>query len=332
MTTPPQPPQQPPAGGGFGPPPAGGFGPAGGGPGQQPPTGPGQPPAGPGQSGGGFGQPPAGPGQQGAGWGQPPAAYGPPAGGQGGFGQPGFPGPYGGPPPNPPNRSNKIVAIVAGAVLVVALAVAGTMLALSGDDDPHDKAQHGHSEKPADDADPSEDAEEPSPSPTESDTTYELAFPKTLENGTYTLKDDLSDSVDPGAPGQKAHLGSYANSADTARLLYGAATGEDNGDPEGAKDQMMDGMESGQMKVAVKRRDFTPAGSDDPLTCEVLVKSQAGRKLTVPVCAWSDPGTAAYVADDSLATYSVDPDDVDLQKWADRVDGIRDEVRSPAAD
>ncbi|MGY1437324.1 hypothetical protein [Streptomyces reniochalinae] len=327
MTTPPQPPSQPPGQqpqqpqqpspqGGFGPPQGEGFG---------------APQGGFGQSGGGFGQP------AGGGFGQP----------AGGFGQPGYPGPggpagpagpggpYGGPPPGPPpNRSNKVVALVVGAVLVVALAVAGTLLAVSGDDDDKgDKAKSEHSEAPADDTGPSEDAEEPTPSPTASKTQYELAFPKTLDGGSYKLKDDLSDSVDTGNPGEEAHLGSYADAAGTSRLLYGAASGEDYGNPEVSKNQMMDGMESGSaMDVAVKRRDYTPTGSDEPLTCEVLVKTQQGRKLTIPVCAWSDPGTAAYVAKDSLDTYSVDPEDVDLQKWADRVDGIRDEVRTPAAD
>ncbi|MBO8195833.1 hypothetical protein ITI46_29910 [Streptomyces oryzae] len=303
MTTPPQPPNQPPGqppgGGGFGPPSAGGFG--------QPQN-------------GGFGQP------QNGGFGQPQS---------GGFGGPGFPGPYGSPPPPSPNRNNKVVGIVVAAVLVVALAVAGTLLAVSGGDDGKNdsadkKARSEQSDSPSDEPsdEPSED-DEPTPSPSESKTAYELKFPKTLENGQYRLRKDLSDSVDTSNPGEEAHLGSYANSSDTSRLLYGAASGEDYGNPEFSKNQMMNGMESGSaMDVAVKRRDITPAG-DDPLTCEVLVKTQAGRKLTIPVCAWSDPGTAAYVAKDSADTYSVPPKDVDLEAWADRVSDIRDEVRVP---
>ncbi|MBO8188281.1 hypothetical protein [Streptomyces spirodelae] len=302
MTTPPQPPNQPPVqppgGGGFGPPPQGG--------------GYGQP-----QS-GGFAQPPGG------GFGQPPG---------GGFGQSGFSGPYGGPPPPPPNRGNKVVGIVVAAVLVVAIAVAGTLVVLSGgDDDKKDsadnKAASEESESPS--AEPSASEEEPTPSPSKSRTTYKLSFPKTLEDGRYRLRKDLSDSIKPTQPGETAYLGSYSNSSDTSRLLYGAATGEDYGNPELSKNQMMNGMESGPaMDVAVKRRDIIPSGSD-PLTCEVLVKNQAGRKLTIPVCAWSDPGTAAYVAKDSADTYSVDPKSVDLQAWAERVDRIREEVRSPA--
>ncbi|CAL9525445.1 hypothetical protein [Streptomyces sp. enrichment culture] len=308
MTTPPQPPPQPPSqpqqpagGGGFGPPAAGGFG---------------QPPA-------GYGQPPAG-------YGQPPAGFGPPANGPAGFGQPGAPGPYGGPPAPPPNKSNKVVALVLGAVLVMALAVGGTLLFVGGDDSGDDKAEAKKSQQPADDPQPSGSADEPTPTPTR--TRYELAFPKTLEGGKYRLRDDLSDSVDTGKTGEEAHLGSYSNAADTSRLLYGSATGEDYGNPEFSKNQMMNGMESGAtMDVAVKRRDITPAGAEDPLTCEVLVKKQQGRRLTIPVCAWSDPGTAAYVANDSLDTYSVDPEDVDLEAWAERVDAIRDEVRTPSA-
>ncbi|WP_432107572.1 hypothetical protein [Streptomyces sp. AA1529] len=351
MTTPPQPPNQPQDGGGFGPPSAGGYGqPQDGGPAQPQGGGQGQPqgnaygqPQGGGQGqpqGGAYGQPQGGAyGQpQGGGFGQPPGNPGNPGGpgAPGGFGQPGgqpgFPAPYGSPPP-PPNRSNKVVGIVVAAVLVVALAVAGTLLVLSGGSDDKDDAaddkvkpekSDSASEEPTDDSSP----QDPAPSP--SATTYELKFPKTLDDGQYRLKKDLSDSVDPGQPGEEAHLGSYANPSGSSRLLYGAATGEDYGNPEMSKNQMMDGMESGSaMSVAVKRRDITPTGGD-PLTCEVLVKSQAGRKLTIPVCAWSDPGTAAYVAKDAIDTYGVDPKKVDLEAWADRVNDIRDEVRVPA--
>ncbi|MFE9393339.1 hypothetical protein [Streptomyces sp. NPDC006784] len=352
MTTPPQPPNQPQGGGGFGPPSAGGYGqPQDGGPGQPQAGGYGQPQdGGQGQQpqGGAYGQPQAGAygqpqgggyGQpQDGGFGQPPGNPGGP-GAPGGFGQPGqpgFPAPYGSPQPPPPNRSNrsnKVVGIVVAAVLVVALAVAGTLLVLSGgsddkDDGADDKVKPEKSDSASEE--PTDDSSSPEPTPSPSETTYELKFPKTLDDGQYRLKKDLSDSVDPGQPGEEAHLGSYANPSGSSRLLYGAATGEDYGNPEMSKNQMMDGMESGSaMSVAVKRRDITPTGGD-PLTCEVLVKSQAGRKLTIPVCAWSDPGTAAYVAKDAADTYGVDPKKVDLEAWADRVNDIRDEVRVPA--
>lgn len=224
-------------------------------------------------------------------------------------------------------------------VVVVALAVGGTLLAISGggEDKKGDKADSKESSKadgPSDEpsASDSEDPAEPSPSPSESDAKYELAFPKTLENGEFTRRKDLSDQVSGGGPGEEAHMGSYAKNSDsTQRILYASAKGNDYGNPDLSKDQMMKGMEtSPAMDVAVKRRDITPDGAEDPLTCEVLVKSQQGRKLTIPVCAWSDPGTAAYVANDSLKTYSVPPKSIDLEDFADRVNTIRDEVRSPA--
>ncbi|WP_086818373.1 hypothetical protein [Streptomyces cacaoi] len=225
------------------------------------------------------------------------------------------------------------------AVVVVALAVGGTLLAVSGGDDDKkdDKASSGTSEpSPGDDATDDSDGGTPSDEPSESadasDTEYELDFPKTLQHGEYTLAQDLSDQVDTSSnPDEKAHMGSYKKGSDaTQRLLYAGATGQDFGDPDMSKDQMMKGMEtSPSMTIAVKRRDITPAGADDPLTCEVLLKKQSGRKLTIPVCAWSNPGTAAYVAEDSLKTYSVKPQDVDLEDFADRVNGIRDEVRKP---
>lgn len=330
MTTPPQPPNQPPTGGGFGPPPGG---PPAGGPPAGPPQGPvpgaaqGPPGGGPQQpgpyGGGPYGAPPPG-----GGFGQPP----------GGPGQPGFPGPYGQPTPPPPNNKNKVVLIVVAAVVVVAVLVAGGVFLLSGnDDDKPEKAKPAASSSSEPESEPEsgpseEESDEPEPSPSETAAEYKLAFPKTLESGEFKLSKDLSDTVSGGGPNEEAHMGSYAKKTDsTQRLLYAAAKGNDFGNPDLSKDQMMKGMEtSPSMNVAVKRRDITPSGADDPLTCEVLVKSQSGRKLTIPVCAWSNPGTAAYVANDSLQTYSVKPADVDLEAFADRVNTIRDEVRTPA--
>ncbi|GAA2076545.1 hypothetical protein GCM10009801_32110 [Streptomyces albiaxialis] len=317
MTTPPPPPSQPPG------PPSG------------PPSGP---PQGP-YDGGGFGPPPG-----------PPS--GPPQGPYdgGGFGPPGTPGPPGppfgqpAPPPGGGGGNGKVVAIVVACVVVAALIVGGVALFAGGGDDdggkdkaggdksgtPSASSSDGPTDEPTEEPTTGEPTEEPTPG--ESAAEYELAFPAKLENGKFRRSADLSDKVAGGGPGQKAHMGRYTStSSSTERLLYAGAAGEDFGNPELSKDQMMKGMEgSPAMKVAVKRRDITPDGAEDPLTCEVLVKSQAGRKLTIPVCAWSNPGTAAYVADDSLKTYSVKPADVDLEDFAGRVNTIRDEVRKPA--
>lgn len=324
MTTPPQPPNQPPSGGGFGPPPPGGQPPGGGGPpGGQPAGPPMGPPGGQPQQPGPYGGGPYGAPPPGGGYGQPPGGPGQP--------QPGFPGPYGQPTPPPPNNKNKIILIVVAAVVAVAVLVGVGVAALSGGDDKDHKAKPGKSSSES--AEPSEEeSEEPEPTPTETDTEYDLAFPKTLENNTFKRTKDLSDTVKSGSPDEEANLGSYTKKTDnTERLLYAAAKGNDFGNPDLSKDQMMKGMEtSPSMTVAVKRRDITPSGADDPLTCEVLVKSQSGRKLTIPVCAWSDPGTAAYVANDSNKTYFVKPADFDLDAFADRVNTIRDEVRTPA--
>ncbi|MBE9498143.1 hypothetical protein IHE61_03380 [Streptomyces sp. GKU 257-1] len=287
MTTPPQPPNQPQDGGGFGPPSAGGYGqPQDGGPAQPQGGGQGQPqgnaygqPQGGGQGqpqGGAYGQPQGGAygqpqgggyGQpQGGGFGQPPGNPGGP-GAPGGFGQPGgqpgFPAPYGSPPP-PPRRTAATRSSASSwppcwwspwlsrARCWCSRADPTTRTTRPTTQVKPEKSDSA-SEEPTDDS----SSQDPAPSP--SATTYELKFPKTLDDGQYRLKKDLSDSVDPGQPGEEAHLGSYANPSGSSRLLYGAATGEDYGNPEMSKNQMMDGMESGSaMSVAVKRRDITP--------------------------------------------------------------------------
>ncbi|MBA0053930.1 hypothetical protein E0L36_24685 [Streptomyces sp. AJS327] len=228
-------------------------------------------------------------------------------------------------------------------MLVVALIVGGSILLFSGDDDSDDnKADDKQTNAPekssegqsgGDDSSPSADpSESPSEDGSDEDTEYKLAFPRTLEGGEYRRTEDLSDSVgNDMPPGTTAHLGKYVSKSSSARqLLYAGMMGDDGGSPENTKDAMLDGMEtSNGMKVAVQRRDITPKGASESLRCQILVKSQGGEKLTIPVCAWANPGSGGYVAEDSAATYSIKPRSYDLEKFAERVNTIRDEVRTP---
>lgn len=275
----------------------------------------------------------------------PPGGGWPPPGQPG---PPGAPGPYGG-PPQQPGGGGKIAAIVVGAVLVVALIAGGGWLLLGSDDSEDDKADDKQSSAPADDSD--SDASDGGGSDggagsgdvggsegsdggaDGSDTEYRLSYPRTLEDGKYKRVQDLSDSVqsEQAPPGTKSHLGKYAaKSSDTKQLLYAGISGDDGGDPDNTMDSMLRGMEQGEgMSTAVQRKEITPEGGSEPLTCKVMVKSQSGQKLTIPVCAWSNPGTGAYIAEDSLETYRTKPQEFDLEGFAERVDAIRDEVRTP---
>ncbi|GGF36438.1 LppU/SCO3897 family protein [Williamsia phyllosphaerae] len=105
-------PQYPPPG--YGPPPPG-YGPPP--PGYGPPPGGHAPPP-------GYGPPPPG-------FGPPPAGY--PAPGLGGFGPNPYPA-FGGPPPPPPRKSSKrIVWIIVGVVIAIALILAGARAVLADD-------------------------------------------------------------------------------------------------------------------------------------------------------------------------------------------------------
>ncbi|MDH2408930.1 hypothetical protein ACG5V6_12335 [Streptomyces chitinivorans] len=121
---------------------------------------------------------------------------------------------------------------------------------------------------------------------------------------------------------------------------YGAASGEEqvvfvgyHGDidsPEQARNGLLDGMEDDpSTELAVPRREITPAGSDEPLVCEVLVETGKDTRTTVPACAWGDRGTVGTVMDSAVGTAGTDPGDVDLDAFAERVGAIRDEAREP---
>jgi len=166
---------------------------------------------------------------------------------------------------------------------------------------------------------------------------YRVSFPKTLENGEYELAQDLSDRARSENPDlgsdDSSYMGMYKAASGSRQLLYTAlnstATGGDSATE--SDDKLLDGMrENASVDGAVPRREITPSGADEPLTCEVMTKSESGQELTLVTCAWSNRGSAASVSDNSYDTLTTDPDEVDLDAFAERVDTIRDEVRSRA--
>jgi hypothetical protein len=97
-----------------------------------------------------------------------------------------------------------------------------------------------------------------------------------------------------------------------------------------ARDNMMEGAAGGDgAKVAVKPKDFKPAGSDVTVTCEVLVQTQLGTEITIPVCGWVDGNTGASIAEITADTVTKKPAQVDLAAAAEAAVKIRDEIRKP---
>lgn len=97
-----------------------------------------------------------------------------------------------------------------------------------------------------------------------------------------------------------------------------------------ARNGLLDGVEEDpSTELAVPRREITPAGSDEPLMCEVSAETGKGARTALPACARGNRGTVGTVVDSGFGTVGTDPGDVDLDAFAERVGAIRDEAREP---
>lgn len=294
MTTPPHPPQGP-----YGPPPP--QNPYGQNPYGAPPAAPGSVPQQPPY---GYPQQPPAPPQQ-PGWGQPGWGQQPGIPGGGGPAAAGWP-PHG---PQPPRKKR--------AVLIVGI-VAGAVLAAGG-------ITYGVSQlfgKATDAAFP--EAE------------YQLVLRQELMDGEFTLAQDLSssegkkieDMYDPAVRDAKAVVGQY-NSAKGGVLVISGMYGRFT-EPEAMPGKMMKGGAEGKgATVAVPPKEFTPAGHDITLKCQVLQSNQNGVRANIPMCAWGDDNTGASVGIIRPETALKDPEAIDLEAAAAETAEIREEIRRP---
>lgn len=173
------------------------------------------------------------------------------------------------------------------------------------------------------------------------DAEYKLTLPQKVLDKKYELAGDLSgtegkaieDEADSAwdARDTKAVVGRYSLGGDQAQGtlvvsgMYGRFKNTDL-----ARDNMMKGAAGGDgAKVAVKPEDFTPAGSDVTVTCEVLVQTQRGTEITIPVCGWVDGNTGASIAEITADTVTKKPAQVDLAAAAETAVKIRGELRKP---
>ncbi|MFF3321540.1 hypothetical protein [Streptomyces sp. NPDC002889] len=264
-------------------------------------------PYGPPQAPGPYGPPQPGPyGQQ---------AY-PPFPQQGYPGQPG-PGGWGQPPMGPPpkkNRTGLTLSIAFGSVAcVLALIYIGNL-----------------------------DSDSGRPAQTFPEATHRLTVPKTLLADEYKLiKDGSADAdaefkregygVGPDSRNVKTVLGSYTGTAvDAPRGVVLAGVYGQFNDPDQARDSLLNGMRKGEgMEEPKPPKTIRPHGSDVDMSCTVMLSTDKDGTSTVPVCAWGDDNTAAYVAFLTPASAKQDPDSVDLNATADQVLQVRDEVRQP---
>ncbi|NEC92003.1 hypothetical protein [Streptomyces sp. SID12501] len=173
------------------------------------------------------------------------------------------------------------------------------------------------------------------------DAEYKLTLPQKVLDEKYELAGDLSGSegkaIEDEADGAwdardtKAVVGQYSLGGDQAKgtLVISGMYGRFKNTGL-ARDNMMKGAAGGSgAKVAVKPKDFKPAGSDVTVTCEVLVQTQGGTELTIPICGWVDGNTGASIAEITADTVTKKPAQVDLAAAAETAVKIRDEIRKP---
>lgn len=261
-----------------------------------------------------YGAPPAAPASVPQ---QPPYGYPqqpPPPPQQGGWGQPGWgqqPGAAGWPPqgPQPPRKKRTvlIVGIVAGAVLAAGgIAYGVSQLVGRATDAAFPEAE------------------------------YELVLQQELMDGEFTLAQDLSssegkkieDMYDPTVRDAKAVVGQYSSAKGGALVvsgMYGRFA-----EPEAMTGKMMEGGAEGNgATVAVPPKEFTPAGHDITLKCQVLQSNQNGVRANIPMCAWGDDNTGASVGIIRPETALKDPAAIDLEAAAVETAEIREEIRRP---
>lgn len=291
-----QPPPQPGFGG------QSGYGGQGGQP-QQPPVPPGQPqPPAPGY---GYPQQPPAP-QPAAGYGYPqqPGPYGqqpgPYAQQLGPYGQ--QPGPYGqqpgawGAPPPPSGGKGKIIGIVIGVVVAVAVIGGGIVALTSG-------------------------------GVTGGGGDYKLSMPTALLDGQYT-KSGNDASLSNGKTGDDAGIddattvsGTYKKGS--TQLIVTGAYG-DVSDPNTVLDKMLGAFNSKAGAAGGEPpKEVHPSGFDgDIMKCGTL-----GTAATAfPYCAWADDSTVALAVDMNM-DFTGATKAPSLTEWADSTVKIRDEVR-----
>ncbi|MFJ4911025.1 hypothetical protein [Streptomyces sp. NPDC088726] len=165
---------------------------------------------------------------------------------------------------------------------------------------------------------------------------YRLTVPKKLLDGEYTLLKDSSstdgreieETHDPSIRDARAVVTQYTSSAG-GTLIVSGLWGRIKG-PEFTRDKILEGAARTEgMTVAVPAREFTPEGYGVTISCQVVRSEQGGITSTLPMCAWGDGNTAAFVAVVTPESASQDPEKADLGKAALDTAEVRADSRRP---
>ncbi|MER6997538.1 hypothetical protein [Streptomyces sp. NPDC000410] len=241
-----------------------------------------------------------------------PGPYGSPAPQQGPWPQQGG---WGAPPPPPKKKG-----LGTGAVLGISFGIVAGLLALAWVGNHWSGIGGGSSPFP--------------------EATHKVTVPETLLGGTYKLADDMSDKVSDELKGT-----SEANIRDAKGVAaqYTSTEAGEGGvlvvsgmygrirNPDLAREKILEGgAEADGALVAVPPKDFTPAGSDVTISCQVLTVDQTvGDKTSFPMCAWADDNTNVSVGEVTTGTATKDPESIDLAAAAATTVKVREEMRKP---
>ncbi|MFI9584551.1 hypothetical protein ACIHCQ_22550 [Streptomyces sp. NPDC052236] len=168
---------------------------------------------------------------------------------------------------------------------------------------------------------------------------YQLTRPQTLLGGKYKLSDDqsaerqgqLAGTSEANIRDPKASVAQYVSTSEAGVLVISGMHGRIK-DADEARSRILKGAgESDGSTIAVPAKDFTPAGSDVTITCQVLTTEQTdgSGNSTLPMCAWADENTTTAVALTTVETSKQSPEEVDLKAVAEATAKIREETRKP---
>ncbi|MFI1399387.1 hypothetical protein [Streptomyces sp. NPDC020681] len=170
--------------------------------------------------------------------------------------------------------------------------------------------------------------------------THELTRPQTLLGGRYKLDDDMSEDYQDELAGTseanirdaQGSMARYLSQAEGGVLIVSGMHGRIK-DPDEARSRILKGAgDSDGSTIAVPAKDFTPAGSEVAITCQVLTTKQTdGAASTLPMCAWADGNTTAAIALTSVKTAKQSPQEVDLKAVVEETVKVREEMRRPIA-
>ena len=167
---------------------------------------------------------------------------------------------------------------------------------------------------------------------------YELTLPKTLLDGKYKLSDDQSAKHQEELAGMsganvrdaKASVAQYLSTSESGVLIVSGMHGRIK-DPDKARTKILSSAEeSDGSTIAVPPKDFTPAGSEVTITCQVLTTEQTGGGTnTLPMCAWADANTNVAIGLTTVRISKQSPEEVDLKSVAEATAKIRAQMRKP---